>query len=157
VGSTTVAVGSTTVAVGSTTVAVGSTTVAVGRLRSPSLDLPEAAVSEHDPATFDDQLEALGFRPQGGSRRGGRMWTLPFNRYLTFTVHDYHDRVVLTWSFAFGDFLLDRGWQSSTTDASVAEIYPQRDVRLALDIGALEAEITRVLTTLRLDLGDPAL
>jgi hypothetical protein len=113
--------------------------------------------SDHGPGTFDDHLEALGFRVQGGSRRGGRMWTLPFNRYLTFTLHDYDDAVVLTWSFAFGDFLLDRGWQSSTTDASVAEIYPQRDVRLPLDIEALGGEITRVLSTLRLDLGDPAL
>jgi hypothetical protein len=114
-------------------------------------------VSDREPDTFDDQLEALGFRVQGGSRRGGRMWTLAFNRYLTFTVHDYEEAVVLTWSFAFGDFLLDRGWQSSTTDASVAEIYPQRDVRLPLDIDALGGEITRVLTTLRLDLGDPTL
>jgi hypothetical protein len=114
-------------------------------------------VSDREPDTFDDQLEALGFRVQGGSRRGGRMWTLAFNRYLTFTVHDYQEAVVLTWSFAFGDFLLDRGWQSSTTDASVAEIYPQRDVRLPLDIDALGGEITRVLTTLRLDLGDPTL
>jgi hypothetical protein len=114
-------------------------------------------VNDLEPGTFDDQLEALGFRVQGGSRRGGRMWILPFNRYLTFTVHDYHDAIVLTWSFAFGDFLVDRGWQSSTTDASVAEIYPQRDVRLPLDIDALGGEITRVLTTLRLDLGDPTL
>lgn len=111
-----------------------------------------------DPAagTFDDQLEALGFRVQGGSRRGGRMWSLPFNRYLTFTLHDYHDAVVLTWSFALGEYLLSRGWQSSTTDAS-AELYPQRDVRLPLDIEAVGGEITRVLASLRLDLGDPAL
>jgi hypothetical protein len=114
-------------------------------------------VSEPRASSFDDELEALGFRVQGGSRRGGRMWALPFNRYLTFTLHDYHDVVVLTWSFAFGDFLTDRGWQSSTTDASVAEIYPQRDVRLPLDIEALGGEITRVLASLRLDLGDPAL
>jgi hypothetical protein len=114
-------------------------------------------VSEPQPSTFDDGLEALGFRVQGESRRGGRMWALPFNRYLTFTLHDYHDAVVLTWSFAFGDFLVDRGWQSSTTDASVAEIYPRRDVRLPVDIEAVGGEITRVLASLRLDLGDPAL
>jgi hypothetical protein len=114
-------------------------------------------VSEGTPATFDDELEALGFRVQGGSRRGGRMWTLPFNRYLTFTLHDYDDAVVLTWSFALGDLLLDRGWQTSTTDTSVAEIYPQRDVRLPLDIEAVGGEITRVLASLRLDLGDPSL
>jgi hypothetical protein len=114
-------------------------------------------VSQGQPGTFDDELEALGFRVQGESRRGGRMWALAFNRYLTFTLHDYDDAVVLTWSFAFGEFLLDRGWRSSTTDVSVAEIYPQHDVRLPLDVDALGGEITRVLASLRLDLGDPAL
>jgi hypothetical protein len=117
----------------------------------------EAAVSDGDARTFDDELEALGFRVQGGSRRGGRMWALPLNRFLTFTLHDYHDTVVLTWSLALGDLLLERGWQASTTDTSVAEIYPQHDVRLPLDIDAVGGEITRVLASLRLDLGDPSL
>ncbi|MFA9445469.1 hypothetical protein [Egicoccus sp. AB-alg6-2] len=107
--------------------------------------------------TFDDELEALGFRAQGVSRRGGRMWTLPFNRYLTFMLHDYEDHVVLTWAFQLGDYLLARGWQVSTTDTSATELYPQHDVRLPLDVAALHGEITRVLATLRLDLGDPAL
>lgn len=107
--------------------------------------------------TFDDELEALGFRTQGASRRGGRMWTLPFNRYLTFMLHDYHDAIVLTWSFELGEYLLARGWQVSTTDTSATELYPQHDVKLPLDVDALRGEITRVLTTLRLDLGDPSL
>jgi len=107
--------------------------------------------------TFDDELEALGFRVQGHSRRGGRLWTLPFNRFLTFTLHDYDDAVVLTWSFLLGDYLLERGWQFSSTDTSTTELYPQHDVRLPLDVDALRGEITRVLSTLRLDLGDPHL
>jgi len=116
--------------------------------------------------TFDDELEALGFRAQGESRRGGRMWTLPFNRYLTFMLHDYSmeaprsrgdQHIVLTWAFELGDYLLARGWQVSTTDTSTTELYPQHDVKLPLDAAALRAEITRVLTTLRLDLGDPGL
>jgi hypothetical protein len=107
--------------------------------------------------TFDDELEALGFRVQGSSRRGGRMWTLAFNRMLTFTLHDYDDAVVLTWTFAWGDYLLERGWQTSTTDPSAAELYPQHDVRLPLDVDAVRGEVTRVLATLRLDLGDPSL
>lgn len=105
--------------------------------------------------TFDDGLEALGFRVQGSSRRGGRMWTLPFNRALTFTLHDYDDRVVLTWSVALGEQLEERGWQSSVTDMSVMEIYPRNDVQLPLRIDAVEAEIRRVLISLRLDLGAP--
>ena len=107
--------------------------------------------------TFDDELESLGFRVQGSSRRGGRLWALPFNRFLTFALHDYDDAVVLTWSIALGDYVIERGWQSSTTDTSAAELYPQHDVRLPLDIEAVKGEITRVLSTLRIDLGDPAL
>jgi hypothetical protein len=107
--------------------------------------------------TFDEQLEVIGFRVQGTSRRGGRMWALPYNRFLTFVLHDYDDAVVLTWAVAFGEYLEERGWRSSVTDTSTAEIYPRADVRLPLDIEAVGAEITRVLGTLRLDLGDPEL
>lgn len=85
------------------------------------------------------------------------MWVLEFNRFLTFTIHDYRDAVVLTWAFDLGEFMLERGWQIGAADTSFQELYPQRDVRLALDIAAVEAEITRVLSTLRLDLGDPSL
>jgi hypothetical protein len=109
------------------------------------------------PATFDDALEQLGFRLQGTTRRGGRQWVLAFNRYLSFTLHDYDDTAVLTWSCALGDYVDERGWQLSVTDLSTAELYPQRDVRLPLDIEAVRGEITRVLTTLRIDLGDPQL
>lgn len=107
--------------------------------------------------TFDDELEDLGFRVQGRSRRGGTLWVLPFNRFLTFTVHDYRDSLVFTWSFDLGEFLLERGWQIGAAETTFQELYPQRDVRLAVDVGAVEAEITRTLRSLRLDLGDPAL
>lgn len=103
--------------------------------------------------TFDEQLEVIGFRVQGVSRRGGRMWALPFNRYLTFVLHDYDDAVVLTWALSFGDLAETRGWRSSVTDLSTMELYPRADVRLPLDIEAIGAEITRVLGTLQLDLG----
>jgi hypothetical protein len=108
-------------------------------------------------AALAAKLGELGFRVQGSSRRGGRMWALPFNGYLTFVVHDYDDAVVLSWSFALGEYLVDRGWQFGVTDTTTAELYPQHDVRLPLDIEAVRGEITRVLGTLRLDLGDPAL
>lgn len=107
--------------------------------------------------TFDDELEQLGFVAQGRSRRGGRMWVLPFNRFLEFTVHDYHDTLVFTWRFDLGEFVLERGWQIGAADTSFQELYPQRDVRLSVDIEAVEAEITRVLSTLRFDLADPSL
>jgi hypothetical protein len=54
--------------------------------------------------TFEDELEELGFRVSGTSRwGGGRLWSLPFNRHLTFMLHDYGDAVVLTLSLALGD------------------------------------------------------
>lgn len=112
---------------------------------------------EHPPATFDDELEQLGFRVQGVSRRGGRMWTLAFNRMLTFTVHDYDEAIVLTWSFALGEYALARGWQIGASDTAAQELYPQHDVRLPLDAHAVRGEVTRVLAALRLDLGDPDL
>jgi hypothetical protein len=107
--------------------------------------------------TFDDQLEELGFQAAGSSRRGGRLWSLPFNRFLTFTIHDYHDAVFLTWAFALGEFLEERGFVIGSGETSFHELFPRNDVRLPLDIEAVGGEITRVLATLRLDLGDPAL
>jgi hypothetical protein len=106
---------------------------------------------------FEGDLLALGFRLQGASRRGGRMWSLAFNRFLTFVLHAYDDAVVLTWSFALGEYLEERSWRTSVTDASVIELYPRADVRIPAEIDAVGAEITRVLASLRLDLGDPSL
>ena len=106
---------------------------------------------------FAGQLNELGFRSRGVSRRGGRTWVLPWSRILTFVLHEYPDAVILTWSLAFGEHLVERGWQSSITDPSVAEVYPEHDVRIPAEIEAVEAEIRRVLASLRLDLGDPTL
>ena len=47
--------------------------------------------------TFEDELEALGFVSQGTTRRGGRHWTLDFNRHLTFSVHDHGTDLLFTW------------------------------------------------------------
>lgn len=113
---------------------------------------------EHaDETTFDDQLERLGFRVTGESRRGGRIWTLVFNRYLTLNLHDYHDEVVLSWVFAWGDFVEQRGWVMGSGETSFHELYPRRDVKLGATIADVEGEIRRVLASLRLDLADPSL
>lgn len=123
-------------------------------------DLPPGPAPDDAAASLVADLEQLGFKEQGTTRRGGQQWVLVFNRYLSFTVHDHADgadTVVLTWSCALGDFLDARGWQLSVTDLSTAELYPQRDVRLPADGESIRGEITRVLASLRLDLGDPAL
>ena len=107
--------------------------------------------------TFEDELEALGFRAQNRTATGTVVWSLVFNSYLTFTLHDYHDSVLFTWVVALGEYLEDRGLRIGSGEASFHELYPATDVRLPTDIGAVEAEITRTLRQLRLDLGAPGL
>ena len=107
--------------------------------------------------SFEDELESLGFVDQGGSRRGGHQWSLQFNSYLTFTVHDFDDSLMLTWSFNLGEYVLTRGMQIGAAETSFQELYPRNDVKLPVDADAVGREITRVLTTLRLDLGDPSI
>jgi hypothetical protein len=107
--------------------------------------------------TFEDNLEQLGFELGGESRRGGRMWSLQLNRHVTFVLHDYHDHVVLTWSAALGDLLAERGWVLGTGELSFHDVYPAHDVKLPASIDAVEAELRRVLGTMRIDLTDPQL
>lgn len=110
-----------------------------------------------DSATYEDGLAQLGFVLSGGSRRGGRMWRLQFNRHLEFVLHDYDDTVVLSWSFQMGDYAADRGWVLGTGERSFHEMYPANDVRLPVTVEALETELRRTLSMLRIDLGDPNL
>lgn len=100
------------------------------------------------------ELQQTGFVDQGVSRRGGRQWTLEWNRYLTFDVHEFQEALVFTWSFALGEFFLERGMQIGAGETSFQELYPQSDVKLQHDADAVRTEITRTLQTLRLDLGD---
>ena len=108
-------------------------------------------------ATFEDGLEELGFVLGGSSRRGGRMWRLQFNSHLEFVLHDFDDTVLLSWSFGLGEFAAQRGWLLGTGELSFHDLYPQHDVRLPVEVSAVEAELRRVLGTLRIDLGDPDL
>ena len=47
--------------------------------------------------------------------------------------------------------------QIGAGETSFQELYPRHDVRLAVDVDAVGAEISRTLGRLRLDLGDPTL
>jgi len=115
-------------------------------------------VSHQRPSrSFEEGIEGLGFVQAGHSRRGGRMWTLTFNSYLEFTLHDYHEHVVLTWSLNLGEFVQTRGMQIGAGETSYQELYPQRDVKLAIDVDRVRAEITRTLGSLRFDFADPGL
>jgi hypothetical protein len=115
------------------------------------------AVNDPTAPTFDDQLEALGFRARSVTRRGGRRWDMEFNRVLTFMLHDYEDHVVLTWECAVGRLFAEREWRASSGEPGEIELFPAYDVKLPLDIAAISSEITRALLTLRLDLGAPDL
>lgn len=114
----------------------------------------EATVGD---GTFEAALEELGFVLQGETRRGGRVWRAGVNRFLELVLHDYHDHVVLTWSFAFGEFADSRGWVAGTGENSFHAIFPRSDVRLPPEIVAVEAEIRRTLGSLRADFGAPNL
>lgn len=106
---------------------------------------------------FPNSMEALGFVDQGQSRRGGRLWTMSFNRFLTFSVHDFGDELVLSWSFDLGEYFLENDMQIGAAETSFQELYPRHDVRLPVDVDALSREIARALGRLRLDLADPGL
>lgn len=112
---------------------------------------------EPERSEFATELATFGFVDQGSSRRGGRQWSLAFNRYLTFDVHDFGDELVFTWVCDLGEFALERGMQVGAGETSFQELYPQHDVRLPLDIDAVRAEISFTLSRLRFDLGDPNL
>lgn len=107
---------------------------------------------------LDAQLEQLGFRLVGTTRRG-RTWALAYNHYLRFALHEDvgDDRLLLSWSFAWGDYVTARGWQLSITDETTAELYPANDVVVPADGAAVRGEVLRVLSTLRIDLGAPEL
>lgn len=120
-------------------------------------------MADDDAPSLEGDLEALGFRSAGVSRRG-RVWTLVYNRYLRFTLHEHpaptvggQARLLLSWSFGWGEFVLQRGWQLSVTDESAAELYPAGDTIVPADAEAVRGEVLRVLATLRLDLGAPEL
>lgn len=106
---------------------------------------------------FTAALRELGFEPQGRDRYGGVVWVASVNSYLQFQLHEDGDGVVVTWRFDLGEFLLQRGWQIGAGETSFQELYPQADVRVAARVDAVEGELRRVLSTLRLDLGDPSL
>lgn len=107
-----------------------------------------------DAAAFASAMRETGFVDQGRTRRGGRQWSLEWNRYLTFDVHEFDDGIVFTWSFGLGEFVLERGMQIGAGETSFQELYPRNDVKLSRDEDAVRAEISRTLARLRLDLGD---
>ncbi|MGH3441030.1 MAG: hypothetical protein ACRDUY_03090 [Nitriliruptorales bacterium] len=106
---------------------------------------------------FAGAMDGLGFVDQGASRRGGRLWTLDFNRFLTFSAHDFGEELVFSWSFDLGEFVLEYDMQIGAGETTFQELYPRHDVRLPVDADAVSREISRTLGLLRFDLGHPDL
>lgn len=103
---------------------------------------------------FHAALFALGFRATGNGRHGTLAWQWQVNRHLTVAVHDRGgSHVVISWALSLGEYVEERGWRLSVTDTSTAELYPQRDVQVSRDIESVGAEINRVVSQLRFDLG----
>jgi hypothetical protein len=113
----------------------------VGGLRRHRARSAAGAVAVTDPTapTFDDQIEALGFRARSVTRRGGRRWDLPFNRVLTFMLHDYDDHVVLTWTLRARAGARRARVARELRRAGRDRAVPAYDVRLPLDIDAVSS------------------
>ena len=109
-----------------------------------------------DTTNLQQELTELGFR-QVGTSRGRPQWAANVNSYLQFTLYLEDDRVLVTWRFGLGEYMLARDWQIGGAESASQELYPQRDVRLPADADAVAAEIRRTLGQLQLDLGDPSL
>ena len=105
---------------------------------------------------FEEELTELGFREVGRSR-GRPQWQANVNRYLQFTLYLEDERVLVTWRFGLGVFMLDRGWQIGGAESASQELYPRRDVRVPRESSAVEAEIRRTMGQLHIDLADPSL
>lgn len=109
-----------------------------------------------DDATLERDLTELGFREVGRSR-GRPQWAANVNRYLQFMLYLEGERVLLSWRFGLGEFMLERGLQIGGAESASQELYPQHDVRLPAEASAVQAEIRRTLGQLRFDLADPDL
>lgn len=119
-----------------------------------------ALVEELPPhAAFAEQLAVLGFEPvQSDRRRSVVQYARHANRYLVEWVHDDGDELLFTWEFDLGTFCADVGWQIGAAETSFQILYPQFDVRIARDLDAVAAEVSRLERELRsLDLADPGL
>ena len=115
-----------------------------------------------DPASradLADGLAVLGFDPvQVDRRRAVVQYARRPNRYLTEWVHDDGEELLFTWEFDLGEFCAAVGWQIGAAETSFQILYPQYDVRIARDLDAVAAEVSRLEQQLRsVDLADPAL
>ncbi len=92
---------------------------------------------------FEDELVALGFRPDAGrSPRGVRVFTAHPNPYLTYTVQAFEDGTALfTWEFAVGEYLATKGIQFGSDETLNQFMFPRSDMRGPQDAAWLAGAI----------------
>jgi hypothetical protein len=95
--------------------------------------------------TFHTDLEALGFRHVGESRRGELTYEKRASRYLTYNVHwdPATNEVLFTWEFAIGEFFDARGMQIGSNEALNLFLFPQYDARGGADVAFVASELDR--------------
>jgi hypothetical protein len=108
---------------------------------------------------FEDDLAALGFRPDAGrSPRGVRVFVAQPNAYLTHTVQAFEDATALfTWEFAVGEYLATKGLQLGSDETlnqfmfnRQDDVGPQEGAWVAAEMEKAEA----MLASVRLDRPD---
>lgn len=116
-------------------------------------------MSDERPADgFHQDLIGLGFVAVQKDRRGTLQYARRPNRYLTQWVHDNGSDALFTWEFALGEYCEAAGWQIGAAETSLHILYPQFDVELPREAGAVQVELSRLESRLTgLDLADPAL
>jgi hypothetical protein len=100
---------------------------------------------------FEDDLAALGFRPETGrTPRGARMFVSNPNAYLTYTVRLFDDATALfSWEFAIGEYLSTRGMQLGSDETLNQFLFPRTDDRGPQDAAWLAGAIERAELALR--------
>lgn len=107
---------------------------------------------------FAEALARLGFaeRAERAFRQPDvRLYTASPNAFMTYTVHAEPDgSAILTWEFALGDFLGERGIQIGSSEPLNQYMYPVADLRGQQDgawlIGAVE-RTEALLSAIRFD------
>lgn len=101
--------------------------------------------------TFEDDLAALGFRPETGrSPRGVRVFAANPNPYLTYTVQAFEDGTALfTWEFAIGEYLATKGLQLGSDETLNQFLFPRTDDRGTQDVAWVAGAIERAELSLR--------
>jgi hypothetical protein len=105
---------------------------------------------------FEDDLAALGFRPEADrTPHGVRVYTAQPNPFLTYTVHAFEDGSALfTFEFAIGEYLATKGIQIGSDEQLNQFAYPRQDIRGPQDRAWLLSAIDRseaLLADIRLD------